>query len=170
MLSFRQQIFKLERPREQSEEDYTKAYIRSKLVPIWPDGWMKCSSIQSEFLKNGLGKTKENKKPANASKSADQATHPTPAASSAVKGHKLTADSVVTHNNNIVKTKFADDAKLKLDALYNSFSSVSSASSNYASALTIKPSDGASLLTKPIPNVPNSHNTVSFSAVCVTHK
>lgn len=49
--------------RDQTVEQYTTAYITDKLVPMWPNGWMKFNDIQSHFMPKP--KVKDPKKPAN---------------------------------------------------------------------------------------------------------
>lgn len=48
--------------RDQTLEQYTTAYITDKLVPMWPNGWMKFNDIQSHFMPKP--KVKDPKKPA----------------------------------------------------------------------------------------------------------
>lgn len=51
--------------RDQTLEQYTTVYIQSKLVPMWPDGWMKVNDIQSHFMPSEKPPKKEPKKQIN---------------------------------------------------------------------------------------------------------
>lgn len=60
-----QSLYSRKRIQNQTLEQYTTVYIRNKLVPMWPDGWMKFHDIESHFMPSGKAKTKEPKKPTN---------------------------------------------------------------------------------------------------------
>lgn len=36
--------------RDQTREQYTMSYITDKLIPMWPDGWMKFNDIHNGFM------------------------------------------------------------------------------------------------------------------------
>lgn len=58
----------------QTMEQYTDAYITDKLLPMWPQGWMKLSEIQSHFMPKA--KDKDGKKSSNEHKTS-KLQHPT---------------------------------------------------------------------------------------------
>lgn len=58
-----QSLYEQKQIRDQTLEQYTTAYITDKLVPMWPNGWMKFNDIQSHFMPKP--KVKDPKKPAN---------------------------------------------------------------------------------------------------------
>ncbi|XP_055325031.1 yemanuclein isoform X2 [Sitodiplosis mosellana] len=58
-----QSLYAQKQIRDQTLEQYTTSYITDKLVPMWPDGWMKLNDIQSHCMPKP--KVKESKKPAN---------------------------------------------------------------------------------------------------------
>lgn len=58
-----QSLYAQKQTRDQTLEQYTTSYITDKLVPMWPDGWMKFNDIQSHFMPKP--KVKDPKKPAN---------------------------------------------------------------------------------------------------------
>lgn len=45
-----QSLYAQKQIRDQTLEQYTTSYITDKLVPMWPDGWMKFNDIQSHFM------------------------------------------------------------------------------------------------------------------------
>lgn len=87
----RKHIFKALRLRNQTEEEFVDGYLKEKIVPIWPKGWMKLENLKKEFLNNSINrKPKENKKPTNGSNATS---------SSMQKDVKSTQPS----NNNVMK-------------------------------------------------------------------
>lgn len=58
----------------QTIDEDTEQYITEKLLPMWPDGWMKIVDINSHFSNLGKTKTKDSKKPT----SIEQKVHKTP--------------------------------------------------------------------------------------------
>lgn len=77
----------------QTIDEDTGQYITEKLLPMWPDGWMKLIDIYSSFSNLGKTKTKDSKKPS----SIEQKVHKTPQPSPIVPISK------VTHDDKIVK-------------------------------------------------------------------
>lgn len=64
-------LYELKQIHNQTLEEYTTAYIKDKLVPMWPDGWMKVSDILSHFMPKP--KSKEVKKATNEMKTSKPA-------------------------------------------------------------------------------------------------
>lgn len=58
-----QSLYTLKEIQDRTIDVYTTEYITHKLVPMWPDGWMKSNDILSNFMPKP--KVKEPKKPAN---------------------------------------------------------------------------------------------------------
>lgn len=58
----------------QTIDEDTEQYIKEKLLPMWPDGWMKSNDMYSHFSNLGKTKTKDSKKPS----SVEQKVHKTP--------------------------------------------------------------------------------------------
>ncbi|XP_031620313.1 yemanuclein-like isoform X2 [Contarinia nasturtii] len=54
-------LYEQKQIRDQTREQYTMSYITDKLVPMWPDGWMKSNDIYNGFMP----KVKEPKKSLN---------------------------------------------------------------------------------------------------------
>uniref|UniRef100_A0A182MCA4 Ubinuclein middle domain-containing protein n=1 Tax=Anopheles culicifacies TaxID=139723 RepID=A0A182MCA4_9DIPT len=49
LYSIRQLIFALVRPRNQTEEEVIAEYLRTKVVPLWPKGWIRYEDIHKEL-------------------------------------------------------------------------------------------------------------------------
>lgn len=62
-----QSLYVQKQIRDQTLEQYTASYITDKLIPMWPNGWIKFNDIQSHFMPKT--KAKELKKPSNEIKS-----------------------------------------------------------------------------------------------------
>lgn len=67
-----QSLYVQKQIRDQTLEQYTMSYITDKLVPMWPDGWIKSNDIQSHVM--AKTKTKEPKKPTTDTKAAKLAS------------------------------------------------------------------------------------------------
>ncbi|XP_040159361.1 yemanuclein isoform X1 [Anopheles arabiensis] len=49
LYNVRQQLFALVRPRNQSEDEVLAEFLRTKVVPLWPKGWIRYEDIQKEL-------------------------------------------------------------------------------------------------------------------------
>ncbi|XP_041766453.1 yemanuclein isoform X2 [Anopheles merus] len=49
LYNVRQQLFALVRPRNQSEDEVLAEFMRTKVVPLWPKGWIRYEDIQKEL-------------------------------------------------------------------------------------------------------------------------
>ncbi|XP_058056175.1 ubinuclein-2 [Anopheles bellator] len=45
----RLECFALQRPRNETEEEHVADYMRSKIVPLWPKGWIRYEDLQKEL-------------------------------------------------------------------------------------------------------------------------
>lgn len=61
LLSKCQHLYEQMQVRDQTIDEHTDTYIATKLIPMWPTGWMKTNEIRSNCMKTGKVKTKENK-------------------------------------------------------------------------------------------------------------
>lgn len=86
--------------RDQTLEQYTTVYIQSKLVPMWPDGWMKVNDIQSHFMPSEKPPKKEPKKQINELKPSKPPSLPivNSAPVNSVVADILKDNVMVTHN------------------------------------------------------------------------
>uniref|UniRef100_A0A182VZ51 Ubinuclein middle domain-containing protein n=1 Tax=Anopheles minimus TaxID=112268 RepID=A0A182VZ51_9DIPT len=59
LYSIRQLMFELMRPRNQTEEDVMAEFLRTKVVPLWPKGWIRYEDIHKELdrRKKAVAKT-----------------------------------------------------------------------------------------------------------------
>ncbi|KFB36934.1 AGAP002048-PA-like protein [Anopheles sinensis] len=49
LYSIRVELFPLLRPRNETEDDFVAEYLRNKLVPLWPKGWIRYEDLHKEL-------------------------------------------------------------------------------------------------------------------------
>lgn len=62
----------------QTIDEDTDQYIKEKLIPMWPDGWLKSTDISSHFFNIGKTKTKDSKKPSSIEPKVHKTSQPSP--------------------------------------------------------------------------------------------
>lgn len=43
------EVYRVAKPRKESEDDYIVRYLKETVVPLWPDGWVKYEDLQKEL-------------------------------------------------------------------------------------------------------------------------
>lgn len=96
----------------QTIDEDTDQYIKEKLIPMWPDGWLKSTDISAHFFNIGKTKTKDSKKPASIEPKVHKTLQPSPSVptSTAIDPYddKIVIDQLPLNTDKISSVSFKE--------------------------------------------------------------